>query len=137
MARRSSSQRSLQALATQSTQLAQAVPQVVAHRLTRMALAGAQPSARDRREFTRMGAEKLTAFQASWQAMGLQMWLAQQQMAQAWWRALWTPWTLARPTGAMLGQWQSQGLRTLHKGLAPVHRAAVANARRLQQTPLR
>jgi hypothetical protein len=41
--------RSSDLLARQATELAMAVPQVMAHRLTRMALAGATPSARDRR----------------------------------------------------------------------------------------
>ena len=44
-------------VARQATDLAVAAPQVVAHRLTRMAMAGANPSARDRREFTRMVSE--------------------------------------------------------------------------------
>ena len=52
-------------VARQATDLAVAAPQVVAHRLTRMAMAGANPSARDRREFTRMVSEKQTAFQQS------------------------------------------------------------------------
>ncbi len=59
-------------VARQATDLAVAAPQVVAHRLTRMAMAGANPSARDRREFTRMVSEKQTAFQQSWAAMGMQ-----------------------------------------------------------------
>src|SRR2546427_799414 len=51
---------------------------LVAHRLTRMAMAGANPSARDRREFTRMVSEKQTAFQQSWAAMGMQSMVASQ-----------------------------------------------------------
>src|SRR5438128_1971363 len=52
------------------SELAFAVPQVVAHRLTRMALAGPVLSARDRREFHGMGQEKVHAFWQSWFAMG-------------------------------------------------------------------
>ena len=59
----------------QTARLMTAAPQVVAHRLTRMALAGPQPNASDQREFHLMRAEKLAAFGESWQAMGLQMWL--------------------------------------------------------------
>ena len=44
-----------QRLAAQSVELAWAAPQVVMHRLARMAQAGPQPSAHDRREFARMG----------------------------------------------------------------------------------
>ena len=56
-------------IARQAAELAVAVPQVIAHRLTRLALAGPAPSARDRREFQRMGAEKAAAFAESWNAM--------------------------------------------------------------------
>jgi hypothetical protein len=113
-------------LARQTGELALAAPQVVAHRVTRMLLAGAQPSARDRREFTAMGAEKVAAFQESWMAMGMQAWRVQQQMAFAWWQALFTPWARARAP-----QWPQAMMGVLGQGLAPVHRRAVANARRL------
>jgi hypothetical protein len=68
-------------LTTQMSELALAAPQVVVHRLTRMALSGAQPSARDQREFALMSKEKQAAFQESWMAMGMQAWRVQQQMA--------------------------------------------------------
>lgn len=61
-------------------ELGVAAPQVVAHRLTRMALAGATPSARDRNEFTGMVVEKQVAFAQAWMNMfaeGLRM---QQQL---------------------------------------------------------
>ena len=50
--------------ASQLVDLGIAAPQVVAHRLARMAAAGTTPSARDRREFTGMVLEKQTAEQA-------------------------------------------------------------------------
>ena len=59
-------------IARQAAELAVAVPQVIAHRLTRLALAGPAPSARDRKEFRRMGAEKAAAFAESWNAMARQ-----------------------------------------------------------------
>jgi hypothetical protein len=64
--------RKSRALATQVIDLGLAVPQVVAHRVARMALAGLSPSMRDRREFHRMGAEKVAAFYESWNAMLLE-----------------------------------------------------------------
>ena len=68
-----------------------AAPQVVAHRLGRMAVAGPRPSAQDQREFHRMGAEKLAAFGEAWQAMTLQMLKSNQQLAASmmrnWWPA--------------------------------------------------
>jgi hypothetical protein len=122
-------------LSTQMSELAFAAPQVVAHRMTRMALAGAHPSARDRREFALMSSEKRAAFNESWLAMGLQAWRAQQQMALACWQAAWMPWTGSRAPSA--AQWQNAALGVLGQGLKPVHRRAVANAKRLGRTKLR
>ncbi|AVS77937.1 hypothetical protein C8246_03020 [Paracidovorax avenae] len=129
------SSRRTRSLARQGAELAMAVPPVVAHRVARMALAGPNPSQRDRREFGRMVAEKQWAFVQSWAAMGMQTLLAQQAMAASMMRLWWTPWTMA--TGPQLArQWQDAAAGVLGKGLVPVHRAAVANARRLARTPL-
>ena len=68
-------------LHTQTEELAWAVPWVVPHRMARMALAGAPPSARDRREFQLMGAEKLAVFQESWLNMSFATLRANQQIA--------------------------------------------------------
>jgi len=109
--------------ARQATELAVAVPQVMAHRLTRLALAGPLPNARDRREFYAMGQEKVHAFWQSWFAMG---WAMVEAMQQAWIAAL---------QGARVPLLDAQGI--LSRGLAPVHRKATANARRLARTALR
>ncbi len=128
------SQRVRRKLARQTLGLSMAVPQVVAHRVGRMAAAGATPSARDRREFVRMGAEKVAAFYESWAAMGLAALHAQQSL----WRAvLGAPWLGVAgrlPSSAALAD---QTLRILAQGLAPVHRRAVGNARRLGRTTRR
>jgi hypothetical protein len=100
-------------------ELSVAAPLVVAHRLTRMAAHGHQPNARERREMHRMGAEKVAAFWESWAAMALQAASIQQQ-------ALWSLWRA--PT---LGEWQRNATRVLGSGLKPVHRRALANAKRL------
>ena len=123
--------RSSSTLAAQSAALAVAVPQVVAHRLTRLAMAGPKPSARDRREFHRMGAEKIAAFQESWMAMAAESWRIQMQVAQS----LWFPWLAAGRAQAWTSQRAARAI--LGRGLAPVRRKAVANARRLQNTRLR
>ena len=115
--------RSRSRLAVQAAQVAFAAPQVVAHRLTRMALAGPVLSARDRREFHGMAQEKVHAFWQSWFAMG---WAMTQAMQQAW---------LAMLQGARVPMLDAHGI--LSKGLAPVHRKATANARRLARTALR
>ena len=51
------------------------------------ALAGPAPSARDRQEFRRMGAEKAAAFAESWNAMALQVFEANQTLALSFLRA--------------------------------------------------
>lgn len=118
-------------LATQSAQLAFAVPQVVAHRLARMAAAGAKPSQRDRKEFELMGAEKMAAFSESWNAMALQTVRANQQLAAACLHSIWSPWTSGKPAAHAVAQWQDAALDVIGKGLTPVHRKATANAKRL------
>ncbi|PAT43718.1 polyhydroxyalkanoate granule-associated phasin [Vandammella animalimorsus] len=126
-------------LARKSGELMQAAPQVVAVRVGRMLTAGPQPSARDRREFQRMGAEKVEAFAQSWQAMAVQALAAQQQWAlwctQAWWQMALGGWMqpgaweqLARGAQQRL---REAGLDTALSGIQPVHRRATANARRL------
>lgn len=126
-------------LQAQTAQMMHAAPQVVAHRLRRMALAGPQPSERDRREFHRMGAEKLAAFGEAWQAMAWQVLKSNQQLAlsmmRTWWplldpRVVSKAATLDQATQA----WQAATLDILGQGLRPVHRRAVANARRLGRT---
>jgi len=117
------SSRKHQPLARQASELALAVPQVVAHRLTRLALAGPLPNARDRREFHAMGQEKVHAFWQSWFAMG---WALLEAMQKAW---------IASLQGARVPLLDMQSV--LARGMAPVHRRATANARRLARTRLR
>lgn len=109
-------------------EMAVAVPQVMGHRLTRMALSGPQPSARDQREFTQMSLEKAAAFGESWFAMWMQAVAAQQRLA------LTAITSMALPSTAALTR---AGLGVLGHGMAPVHRRAVANAKRLGRTKLR
>jgi hypothetical protein len=115
--------RSATKLSRQATELALAVPQVVAHRMTRMALAGPTLNARDRKEFHGMGQEKMVAFWQSWFGMG---WAATQMWQKAW---------LAGLQGARVPLMDAN--RVLSQGLGPVHRKATANAKRLARTSLR
>jgi hypothetical protein len=139
--------RRVTAVGRQTAELMMAAPQVVAHRVVRMATAGPLPSERDRREFHRMGAEKMAAFQESWSAMGSHGFVMQQQWARhmmsawsAWMRLAFNPWhpgagaSIARTASQSAAQLQSIALGVAGKGLAPVHRRAVANARRLSGT---
>lgn len=97
-------------LSLQAWEVAVTAPLVVGHRLARMAVAGANPSARDRREFTRMGQEKVTAGYESMAAM-----------ATACAGAGATTWAEA----------VDAGLRLATGGFAPVHSRVMANGRRL------
>jgi len=130
--------RTTQSLAVKAAELAIAVPQVIAHRVTRMALAGPRPSARDRKEFELMLAEKNAAFGESWNAMFLHASRANQELASSLFRSF-----MALPAGgkasaaASAVKFHKAALGVLGKGLAPVHRKAMANARRLARTKLR
>ena len=120
------------------TELAFAAPQVVAHRVTRMAIAGPSLSERDRKEFERMGAEKPAAFSESWNAMVKQALRANQALTVSFLRSFWSPSFNAKPSAsAVAAQLHSATLGVLGKGMAPVHRKAVANAKRLARTKLR
>ena len=119
-------------LAQHSLDLSIAAPQVIAHRVARMARAGAAPTARDLAEFQRMGAEKVTAFGAAWQAMGLAAVRAQQSYLQALTRSLLTPWWIASPDlGALARHANAAAVDVLAAGIAPIRHKAVGNARRL------
>jgi hypothetical protein len=125
-------------LARHSAAIALTAPQVVTHRLARLALSGPVLSARDRREFTRMGAEKVVAFYESWNAMLVQSWRIQQEIWSASLRAMWFPWQARTPDPArQMRALQSATSRILVKGMAPVRRRTVANAKRLGRTSIR
>ena len=126
-------------LTRDAAQMANAVPQVVMHRVTRMMTAGALPSRRDQDEFYRMGAEKVAAFGESWTAMSMQAMAAQQQFAgwwmQTWWQVAMGGWlnppTLQHLSNSAQQRWMNSMLDVAARGMAPVHRRAVANAKRL------
>jgi hypothetical protein len=127
-----------------TTEMLVASPQVVAHRLGRIALSGPRPSLKDQREFQRMGTEKLVAFGEAWRAMTLQALKSNQQLAASMMRSAW-PAAASRRVSAVLpltqvvSDWQGAALDILGQGIRPMHRRAVANAKRLTrlQTPSR
>ena len=91
--------------------------QVITHRGAMMHSAGTRPNVAQRREFTRMGAEKVEAFSlASAHAMHgwIHLW---QQMAGATWPSM--------------GARSASVARLSERILRPVHGKATANARRL------
>ena len=124
-----------QHLTTQAIELSMAAPQVVAQRLTRMAMAGINPSQGDHDEMMLMGSEKLLAFQKSWMAMWHQAWHSQMALAESLTRG-----SLALASGhnahddhpaQVLMQMPTAAAKVLSAGLAPVHDQTMANARRL------
>jgi hypothetical protein len=97
-------------LSLQAWEVAFTAPLVIGHRLARMASAGTNPTVRDRREFTRMGQEKLAAGYESMAAMTTAF------------------------AGASVTTWAEAvdvGLRLASGGFAPVHSRVMANRRRL------
>ncbi len=126
--------RSQRKLAQQTLALSMAVPLVIAHRVGRMAAAGPNPNARDRKECKQMSAEKSAAFYESWAAMGTAALRAQQSMWLQMMRgAALSPWTLVRPGSIVptMNTLAGHAARVMAQGLAPVHRRAVGNAKRL------
>jgi hypothetical protein len=110
-------------------ELGVAAPQVVAHRLTRMALAGPALNARDRKEFTGMIVEKQVAFAKAWMDMFTEGVRMQQHLALS-------MVTLATPRQRS-ARAKTAASRIASAGIAPIHRKAVANAKRLARTKLR
>jgi hypothetical protein len=121
-------------LGRKTMETAMAAPQVVAHRMGRMATAGASPSRRDQKEFTGMVAEKQQAFVQSWMAMATQTLRLQQQIWSSLWTVGLTPWP-RKPAASLNAarRMQSAAVSIAEKGLAPVHRKAVSNAKRLSK----
>ena len=112
-------------LARQVAELAFAAPQVVAHRTAQMATAGPRPSARDQAEFLRMGAEKVDAYFQSWSAMWTAGWKA------AWANQLDLAHAASSTATSAAAAATNAALGILSAGMAPVHRRAVSNAKRL------
>ena len=144
-------------LAVKTMEMSAAAAQVIAIRTGRMAVAGANPSAADRREMTLMGAEKVDAFSRAGQAIasgavplmagmagqalrsGVDLFHAATHLAasrtlpQTMQRQRALTETLMRQAPAA-GAGASAGARLAHRALAPVHAKATANARRLSRT---
>ena len=125
-------------LIAKAAELAFAVPQVVAHRVARMALAGPSLSDRDRKEFLGMGAEKTAAFTESFNAMAVHAAGANQAFATSFLQSMWSP---SLGSGASLAaaaaKLHSAALATFAEGMGPLHEKVVANAKRLARTRLR
>ncbi|MFC7514663.1 polyhydroxyalkanoate granule-associated phasin [Herbaspirillum sp. GCM10030257] len=128
--------------------------QVIGHRTSRMAMAGPMPNARDRKEFTLMGQEKLEAATESAQAVMDRMFALQIEMASTAFRQYMTGATslfalAATPASVLTAGGQATLMRNFlapltaatslsgniarvaQHGLKPIHSRATSNARRL------
>jgi hypothetical protein len=103
------------------------VPQVLAQRALQL----------DPKEFHRMGAEKAFAFGESWNAMFMQAFAEQQRMALSLMTSFWFPWLAPKSRQSAARQLTSAAFGIAGAGLAPVHRRARANAKRLGRRRLR
>ena len=103
-------------LATQAWEVAFAAPQVIAERTARMMFAPANQG-----QWERMGAEKAETALEMWSEMAAASWKA--------WLGFCFPWTV--------GQGQHAVLDVMSKGMAPVHRRTLANARRAKRAKRR
>lgn len=142
-------------LMRQSAELALAAPQVIGLRVAGMLAGGLTPDAHTRREYAHMGIEKAIAAQQSLAAMSWQLFQLQQEwalQAMTQWMRLFTapalgtagaqhalasypglPWLPAAALGAPAVDLQQALVRIAQHGLAPIHRRATANLRRLRK----
>ena len=128
--------RKSKSLTVKSMEVALSVPQVVAHRVTRMALAGPTLSDRDRKEFQMMANEKYVAFAQAWSAMAMQVFRANQTFTASMFHYIFSFFSYRPSAASAAAQLQNAAIGVLGKGLAPIHRKAVSNARRLAKTKL-
>jgi hypothetical protein len=76
--------------------------------------------------------EKQRAFSQAWLAMGARSLIGGQALFASMLRSAWAPWFgSSRRAPPLAAQASNVALDVLHAGFAPVHRTAVANARRL------
>ena len=120
-------------LATRASELAFAVPVVVAARTARMLAAGSAPTPADRAEMRRMGSEKVEAFAAAWMAMAMRWQRLQIEWAMRAWTAAWRFPSPAQARRRSLAATSHAFHELASAGLAPVHRTATRNARRLSR----
>ena len=84
-----------------------------------------------------MFAEKKLAFGQSWNAMAAQTIRANQALALSIFTSFWLPTGRKAAAGSLASQIQRAAVGVLTKGVEPVHRKAVANAKRVARTKLR
>jgi hypothetical protein len=144
-------------VATRYAEMATAASRVVGHRTARIMAAGANPNARDRREFSRMGQEKLDAATLSAQAVGAELLRLNYRLGAQTWLAMLTATTdlislAGSRTPSQVVARQAKLTRTLRRSapsaasvsraavsltrvaMKPVHGSATRNAKRLSRS---
>jgi hypothetical protein len=81
-----------------------------------------------------MGAEKAAAFAESWNAMATGMLEANQTLMASFMRGFWSASGAQRSAASAARRVGRAVTSIVQAGLAPVHRCAVANAKRLSRT---
>jgi hypothetical protein len=81
--------------------------------------------------------EKQAAYVQASSEMALQMFRINLELGSAMFRAFSMPWHRVPSAAVTFSQTQQAVMAVLAGGLAPFHRTAVSNARRLSKTPLR
>jgi hypothetical protein len=119
-------------LARQIAEINTVVPGIIASRLMRIAWAGTQPSRSDRNEFTRMSSEKWQAASQSAVESTMFFFNLQMEATQSFWQAAMFPWFGIQSRPGNTGSNPGAGLMTA--ALAPYHRIATANAKRLRKS---
>jgi hypothetical protein len=112
-------------------QLATIAPMVIGYRLAGIALAGPEPTARDRKELARMGQEKVDAWSEAAQATGMRVVRANMDMATLLLRQAWGG---APVSAAFANRAMALSSDLLADTVAPYHRRVLANSRRLSRT---
>lgn len=127
-----SSKKAIQ-VSQKSIELAVTAPQVIAQRLARMAMAGPDPSGRDKKEFVDMVEEKQQAFAESWMNMSLHAMQSNHAMGLSLLEAMVWPkgGSYFKASQQLTQQLHDSQVEMLNKGLAPVHKKVLSNAKRL------
>jgi hypothetical protein len=102
-----------------------------------MALVGTQLSERDRKEFQVMLHEKHAAFAEAWSDMAMHAFRANQAFTASMLPFFFTPFSYVQAARSASAHFQNAAIGVLGKGLAPIHRRAVSNARRLSKSKRR
>ena len=113
-------------VALKTSEMLMSSGQVINHRVTRMARAGANPSARDRKEFALMHSEKMKAAADASMAVGMRAW-------QQWFAAcssMAMPPT-SRSYQQAMKRASGNALQLTQAALKPYHGTSRANAKRL------